>query len=65
MAAHRFSGQVTNEIWEEKRTELLQAVRNTPYEPVSEVYFFGYDPPAVPGPMRRNEVVVEVKEPKH
>ena len=60
MAALRFSGQIDEEMWIEKRRELMEALAESEYKPVSEALFYGYDPPAVPGPLRRNEVVVEV-----
>ena len=62
MAALRFSGVIDSELYQEKKAQLLQTIENSDFETKSVVYFYGYDPPAVPGSLRRNEVVVEVGE---
>ena len=61
MAALRFSGNITEELWMSKKEELMQKLSATEYEAVSDVLFYGYDPPVVPAPLKRNEVVVEVR----
>ena len=60
LAALRFSGVISSELWKEKSQVLIQTLDQSKYQASSEILFFGYDPPMVPGPLRRNEIVVEL-----
>ena len=60
MAALRFSGVIDEDLFQSKSRELLKGIREQGYQPKGEVLFYGYDPPAVPGALRRNEVIVEI-----
>jgi hypothetical protein len=60
MAAVRFSGSASDGLFESKAEKLLQALRGSGYEPVSEVMFARYDGPWTLPLLRRNEVLVEV-----
>lgn len=64
MAALRFTGYIDESLWQNKKALLLEAVQASSYEAVGDPIFFGYDPPAVPGALRRNEVLVEVRPQK-
>ena len=58
MAAKRFSGLATDELFERKGKILLEELRAAGYEPVGEVSYARYNGPWTPAPLRRNEVLV-------
>jgi len=58
MAAKRFSGLATDELFERKAKKLLEELRAAGYEPVGEVSYARYNGPWTPAPLRRNEVLV-------
>ncbi|NCV81180.1 MAG: hypothetical protein EBW36_04050 [Actinobacteria bacterium] len=58
MAAKRFSGLATDELFERKGKKLLEELRAAGYEPVGEVSYARYNGPWTPAPLRRNEVLV-------
>lgn len=60
MAAHRFSGSASDQLFESKSKKLLESVLAAGFEPVSEVLFARYDGPWTLPLLRRNEVLVEV-----
>ena len=58
MAAKRFSGLASDELFERKGKALLEQLRAAGYEPVGEVSYARYNGPWTPAPLRRNEVLV-------
>ena len=58
MAAKRFSGLATDELFERKGKKLLDELRAAGYEPIGEVSYARYNGPWTPAPLRRNEVLV-------
>ncbi len=62
LAALRFPGQIDEDMWRKKSEVLLEELAKSDYEVVGQPVFFGYDPPVVPPPLRRNEVLVEVQK---
>lgn len=60
MAAIRLSGGPNMERFEEKTDELTGFLEAEGYEIVGEPVYARYDPPWVPTPFRRNEVMIEV-----
>jgi len=58
MAAKRFSGLATDELFERKGKKLLEELRAAGYEPVGEVSYARYNGPWTPAPLRRNAVLV-------
>jgi len=61
MAAKRFSGLASDELFERKGKRLIEDLVAAGYEPVGEVSYARYNGPWTPGPLRRNEVLVAVK----
>ncbi|HJL42852.1 MAG TPA: heme-binding protein [Myxococcales bacterium LLY-WYZ-16_1] len=59
MAAIRFNGSPTDSLMEEKRAELLEWMNDNDLEPVGPPIHAYYDPPFMPGFLRRNEVLFE------
>jgi hypothetical protein len=60
MAAIRFRGQLNARIFEQKEGELKKAVVRDGFKTKSNVIAAQYDPPFIPGFLRRNEVLVEI-----
>jgi hypothetical protein len=64
VAALRFSGRGTDrELMARKRRELLDRLQDRGLHILSEPEFAAYNAPIVPGVLRRNEWLVEVKAP--
>jgi hypothetical protein len=61
-AARRYRGRWTRASFEQHRKELDSAVRTAGMTPVGSPRWARYDPPFVPGLLRRNEVVQEVAQ---
>lgn len=61
-AARRYSGRWSLESYDRHCSDLLTAVRAAGLEPVGEPRFARYDPPFKPWFLRRNEVLVDVRE---
>ncbi|MGI9309029.1 MAG: SOUL family heme-binding protein [Gammaproteobacteria bacterium] len=59
-AVLRYSGRWTQSSFIEKRTALLAALQQASITPIGEVQSAQYAPPATPGFLRRNEVIVEI-----
>ncbi|MBV7266591.1 SOUL family heme-binding protein [Erythrobacter ani] len=60
MAAVRFSGNAREATLIEMEAKLLDWIANRGLTTVGGPEYAGYDAPMVPGPMRRNEVMIEV-----
>ncbi len=63
MAARRYSGRWTWENYRENESALLSSVRAAGLEPVGLPVYARYNAPFTPWFMRRNEVLVQVREP--
>ena len=61
MATIRFSGGGSERTFERKRAELGAWLATAGYRAVGEAAYAGYDAPYVPGPFRRNEVMIPVE----
>ena len=62
-AAIRFSGNVSPDEAKEKKQTLSDLLKRDEVETVGEPMLAQYNPPWTPPPMRRNEVLVELKQP--
>ncbi|GMN04033.1 SOUL family heme-binding protein [Erythrobacter sp. MTPC3] len=60
MAAVRFSGYARSDALARMEAKLMAWIEEQGLTPVGSVEYASYDAPMVPGPMRRNEVLVEV-----
>jgi len=60
MAAIRFNGGPSDRRFTAKEAELLSWLGENGYEVTGEPVYARYDPPWVPTPFRRNEVMVEI-----
>ena len=60
MAAVQFTGNAPEEDLKAKEAELSSWVQSQNLTPVGSIEYAFYDAPMVPGPLRRNEVMVEV-----
>ncbi|MCW4009474.1 MAG: heme-binding protein [Candidatus Bathyarchaeota archaeon] len=63
VAALRFSGGWSGEHFEKKTQELLNALVEAKIKLKGQVFTMLYNPPFIPGFLRRNEVAVEVETP--
>ena len=61
-AARRYRGRWTRASFERHRVVLDQAVRAAGMTPVGPPRWARFDPPAVPAPLRRNEIVQDVEQ---
>jgi hypothetical protein len=59
-AVLRYSGRWTESNYKKKREALLEALQQQSITPLGEVQSAQYAPPATPGFLRRNEVLVEI-----
>lgn len=62
VAVTRFSGRMSNGLYERKRSELVSALERDGVEVLSGAMLARYDAPMVPGFMRRNEIMFEIAE---
>ena len=63
IAAKRFSGAASDELFERKAAALVAAAKNQGLEVVGEVQYARYNGPWTPPFLRRNEVLVAVSRP--
>lgn len=63
MAAIRFSGLASDDLFERKADQLVDSVRKAGFEIVSAPIYARYNGPWTPPMLRRNEVLVEVARP--
>ncbi|MEO1321630.1 MAG: heme-binding protein [Pseudomonadota bacterium] len=61
MATVRFSGIGREPVFVQKETALQDWLAEQGYEMIGAPRYAGYDAPYVPGPMRRNEVMIPVQ----
>ena len=59
-ASLRFKGRVKEKLASEKIEEMKQWLKNNNIEPKSNFIVAQYNNPAVPGFLRRNEILVEI-----
>jgi hypothetical protein len=64
IAARRFSGVADESKFQKRGRELSDAVIAAGLSPLGEVFYARYNGPFTPGPLRRNEALVEVLPPK-
>jgi hypothetical protein len=64
VAALRFSGTWNEQRMDDLTTGFLEAVDRAGYTPVSDPMLARYNPPLTPWFMRRNELLVEVTQPR-
>lgn len=62
VAAKRYSGTWSEERYRSHEDALMKAIRSAGLRPVGAPTFARYDPPFTPWFMRRNEVLVEIRE---
>lgn len=62
IAAVRFSGMATSELFEAKGAKLLAALKAKGLKPQGEVFFARYNGPWTPPFLRRNEALVEIAD---
>ena len=60
MATLNFSGTARNQDLDALSKALFERAAKHGYKPISTVTIAQYDPPWIPGPLRRNELMVEV-----
>ena len=60
MAAVRFNGNAPDRDLAAMEAKLNDWIKERGYTPVGSIEYAFYDAPMVPGPLRRNEVMVEV-----
>jgi effector-binding domain-containing protein len=60
MAAIRFAGGANEERFEQKTAELIAFLTERGIQPISAPIYARYDPPWMPTPFRRNEVMIEI-----
>lgn len=63
VAAKRYSGSWDREKYQEKEKNLMEAIRKKGLVSVGPPVFARYNPPFMPSLLRRNEVLIEVREP--
>lgn len=61
-AAIRFSGVATDATIEANETMLRSWLETNQYEAMSSPIYAYYNDPFTPGPLRRNEVIIDIKE---
>lgn len=60
MAAIRFSGNASNDELDTRREQLRSWIDSEGLTSIGDFQYAFYDAPMVPGPLRRNEVLIEV-----
>lgn len=60
MAAIRFSGNASDDDLDTRRVQLRAWIDSEGLTPMGDFQYAFYDAPMVPGPLRRNEVLIEV-----
>ncbi len=63
VAAIRYSGFWSRSRYDDHERKLREWIDQRGLEPISEPVWARYDPPFMPWFLRRNEVVIEVREP--
>ena len=61
-AVIRFAGRDDQELFEEQQSTLEEWIQSQGYEMEGEPEFAGYDPPWTPGPLRRNEILIRIRQ---
>jgi hypothetical protein len=61
VAAHQFRGYWRESSVRDEEQKLIGALKSSRYQAVGEPYFARYNPPSMPGFLRRNEVLVAVE----
>lgn len=64
VAVLRFGGRADDRMLHEREKELRTWVEARWLEPVGPVEHAFYNSPVMPGPLRSNEILIEIKEPK-
>ena len=59
----RFSGQISEATVDRVENELVSWLRDNGKTVAGETEVAGYDPPWIPGPLRRNEVLIRIAQP--
>jgi len=60
-AAIQFSGRMDAEKAAKRKEELIELLKRDRLEVVGQPLLAQYNPPWIPGPMRKNEILIEVK----
>jgi len=63
VAALRFSGSWSETLFDRKKQELLDELSRAKIRTSGSVFTMLYNPPFMPGFLRRNEVAIEIEEP--
>jgi DNA gyrase inhibitor GyrI len=61
-AVIRFTGRDGQELFEEQRSILEEWIQRHGYKIDGEPEVAGYDPPWTPGPLRRNEILIRIRQ---
>ena len=61
-AVIRFAGRDDQVLFEEQQSTLEEWIQSQGYEMEGEPEFAGYDPPWTPGPLRRNEILIRIRQ---
>ena len=61
-AVIRFSGQITSETTTDNQSKLRSWMQDNGLEGEAGSEVAGYDPPWLPGPLRRNEILIRITE---
>ncbi len=62
MATVRFSGRATETDFQDKEALLVGWITENGYSVIGQSRYAGYNAPMVPGPLRRNEVMIPVEK---
>ena len=62
VAAITFSGNISATKIEEKKIELLKWLSLKGYEEINSLELARYNPPFIPGFMKRNDLIIEIRE---
>jgi len=61
-AVIRFAGRENQSMLDDQQRKLEDWIRNEGYERIGEPEFAGYDPPWTLGPLRRNEILIRIRQ---